>query len=109
MTDAEETLVGFVTKKYTELRPTVASDTTPKAISVKLGPVVILIETLFATFKNTDITHDAIVDQLKVLQTAYASLELDPGDYPRYANASANLNTIVDALKEEEEEVEVDE
>ncbi len=95
-------LVEFVTTNYTSLLSSVASDNAPADISVKLGPVVTLIETLFATFKTLDSTHDVIVDQLKDLQTAYAGLELNKGDYPRYAAASDNLKRIVVALKEDD-------
>ena len=100
VTTETNSLIEFVTTNYTRLRRNVASDA-PADISVKLGPVVTLIETLFATFKTLDSTHDVIVDQLKDLQTAYAGLGLDE-DYPRYAAASANLTTIVVALKEDD-------
>jgi len=93
MADTEETLIEFVTNKYTELLSSVKTD------DDKIEPVVTLIEKLFETFKNTDSKHDTIVDQLKGLQTAYASLELDASDYPRYAAAVASLYTIA-ALKE---------
>ena len=99
MTDAEETLVGFVTAQYNKLK---------KELNLEMDSnedvkaVIAQIDELFETFKNPDSKHDAIVEQLVELQAAYNSLGLAAGDYPRYATASDNLKTIMAALKEEE-------
>ena len=96
-------LLHFVIDQYDNLKPQ-ATDTSNE----KITAVIALIDTLFNTFKNSDSTHDATVGQLVKLQAAYTELEsrLDPTDYPRYANASANLKIIADELKEKEKEKE---
>lgn len=100
MADAEETLVGFVTARYNKLISELTDDHEQKSKAV-----IVLINALFETFKNTDSKHDAIVEKLAELQKAYIELEssLDLNDYPRYANASANLKTIMAELKDEKD------
>jgi hypothetical protein len=95
MTDAEETLVGFVTAQYNKLISELTDDHDEKS-----KDVIVLINALFEAFKNTDSKHDAIVNQLKAIQKEY--VKLDPTEYPRHKNAVAGLNAIVDELKEEE-------
>ena len=97
MTDAEETLVGFVTAQYNKLKKELNPETDSNE---DVKAVIVLINALFETFKNTDSKHDAIVNQLKAIQKEYVNL--DPTEYPRHKNAVAGLNAIVDELKEKD-------
>ena len=106
MTDAEETLVGFVTARYNKLKKELNPETDSNEA---VNAVILLIEALFETFKNSDSKHEAIVKKLAELQAAYTELNLNPGEYSRYANASANLKIIADELKEKEKEQEQEE
>jgi alcohol dehydrogenase class IV len=98
MADAvPDTVSEFVKSRYPDLKKEAETDN--NSSNEKITAFISLIDKLFNTFKTPDSTHDAIVDQLNAIQIAYASLELDASDYPRYETAAASLNTIVDALK----------
>lgn len=103
MTDAEETLVGFVTARYDKLKKELNPETDSNEA---VNAVILLIDALFKTFKKSDSNHAAIVEKLVELQVAYNKLNLNPGEYPHNKNALAGLNAIVDELKEKEKEEE---
>lgn len=111
VTAETNSLTDFVITNYTSLLSSVKTSVKTDDDDDEINKVILLIEKLFETFKKLD-SHDAIVDQVLELQAAYITLDLDLNDYPRYAAASANLKTIVVALKEDdagskvEEEVE---
>lgn len=100
MTDAEESLVGFVTAQYNKLKNQANDTSTPSKEDIKA--VIVRIDKLLETFKNPDSKHDAIVAQLKEFRNGY-DVNLNPTEYPHHKNALAGLNAIVDELKEEED------
>ena len=95
MADAEETLVGFVTAQYNKLKKELNPETDSNE------DVILLIDTLFQTFKKSDSTHEAIVEKLAELQKAYTNLNLVTDEYPHHKNAANQLDAIMTALKDE--------
>ena len=102
MADAEETLVGFVTAQYNKLKKELNPETDSNE---DVKAVIVIINALFETFKNTDSKHDTVVAQLKAIQKKY-DVNLNTDEYPHHKNALANLNAIMAALKEKEKEKE---
>jgi hypothetical protein len=99
-----ETVLGFVTKHYADLKTQAEKDN--NLVNENITRVIGLIDDLFNTINKDDAAHDEIVKQLREIKKQYNALDLDDKKYTRYKEADKNLNTIMTGLEEVEAELE---